>query len=145
MQLVFKGEIKKPDQQLGRAAETPTTKKERKIVFFTGISLLLMVPVFKAVTHLPPFMGMLAALGLMWIITEIIHSGKADEDRKNFTVSYALRKIDTPSILFFLGILLAISALESTEQLKLVAEWMDTHLKDQNVIVGSFGLIICDS
>ena len=141
MRFVFKGEIKKPEQQLGRAAETPTTKKERKIVFLTGIFLLLMVPLFKTVTHLPPYMGMLIGLGLMWIITEIIHSGKADEDRKNFTVAYALRKIDTSSILFFLGILLAISTLESTEQLKHASVWMDHNLKDQNIIVGSIGLL----
>ncbi len=73
-----------------------------------------MVPVFKTVTHLPPYMGMLFGLGIMWIITEMIHSDKDEEDRKNFTVGYVMRKIDTPSILFFLGILLAISALQST-------------------------------
>ena len=141
MQSSFKGEIKKAEQQPGRAADTPTTKKERNIVFFTGIFLLLMVPVFKTVTHLPPYMGMLIGLALMWIITEIIHGGKAEEDRKNFTVAYALRKIDTSSILFFLGILLAISALESTEQLKHASAWMDHNLKDQNIIVGSIGLL----
>jgi Na+/H+ antiporter NhaD/arsenite permease-like protein len=141
MRFVFKGEIQRPGQHFERGAATPTTRKERQIVFITGISLLLMVPVFATVTHLPPFMGMLIGLGLMWIITEIIHGGKDDEDRKNFTVAYALRKIDTPSILFFLGILLAISALESTGQLKHMAGWMDTNLKDQNIIAGSIGLL----
>ena len=140
MRFVFKGSTEKPEQHLGRAAATPTTKKERKIVFITGIALLLMVPVFKTLTHLPPFMGMMIGLGLMWITTEIIHGGKASEDRKNFTVAYALRKIDTSSILFFLGILLAISALESTEQLKQVSVWMDQNLRDRNIIIGSIGL-----
>ena len=99
-----------------------------------------MVPVFKTVTHLPPFMGILIGLGLMWIITEIIHSGKDEQDRKNFTVAYALRKIDTPSILFFLGILLAISALESIGQLKIASAWMDKTLKDPNLIIMSIGI-----
>ena len=139
--IIFKGEIKKTKNISERSAATPTTKKERKIVFVTGLFLLLMIPVFKTITHLPPFMGMMLALGLMWMITEIIHNGKAEEDRKNFTVAYALRKIDTPSILFFLGILLAISSLESAEQLRQVAHWMDSHLKNENLIVGSVGLL----
>jgi Na+/H+ antiporter NhaD/arsenite permease-like protein len=141
MRLVFKGKIEKPNQSFSRGAATATTKKERMIVFVTGIVLLLLVPVFKTVTHLPPFMGMMIGLGFMWIITEVIHSGKGEEDRKNFTVAYALRKIDTPSILFFLGILLAIAALESAGHLKLAAGWMDTHLKDQNIIAASIGLL----
>lgn len=141
MRSVFKGEIQKPDQSFEHAGATRSTKKERMIVFATGIVILLMVPLFKTVTHLPPFMGILMGLGLMWMITEIIHSGKDDEDRKNFTVAYALRKIDTPTILFFLGILLAVSALEATQQLQGVAGWMDKNLKDQNIIVTSIGLL----
>src|SRR6185436_4251083 len=108
----------------------PSSAKEKNIIFTAGVTVLLLVPVFKTITHLPPFMGILIGLGIVWIITEILHSEKDEEDRKNFTVAYALRKIDTPSILFFLGILLAISALESTEQLTHVAGWMDKNLKD---------------
>jgi NhaD family Na+/H+ antiporter len=140
MRFVFKGRIRRPKEKFDEASPTPTTPRERKIIFFTGLGILLMVPVFKTVTHLPPFMGILIGLGLVWIITEIIHGEKDEADRKNFTVAYALRKIDTPSILFFLGILLAISALESTRQLGHAARWMDTNLKDQNLIVFSIGL-----
>lgn len=86
-------------------------------------------------------MGMLIGLGIMWIITELIHSDKDEEDRKNFTVGYVMRKIDTPSILFFLGILLAISALQSTHILKDVAGWMDSTIKNQHAIVMSIGLL----
>jgi Na+/H+ antiporter NhaD/arsenite permease-like protein len=111
------------------------------LVLVTGVVLLLLVPVFKTITHLPPFMGILFGLGLMWMITEAIHSTKDEEDRKNFTVAYALRKIDTPSILFFLGILLAISALESTGQLRHASLWMDANMKDQNIIGLSIGLL----
>lgn len=141
MRFSFKGQITKPLMQQGRGGETGSTKKERMLVFITGIIMLLFVPVFKTITHLPPFMGILIGLGLMWMITESIHSNKDEEDRKNFTVAYALRKIDTPSILFFLGILLAISALESTQQLHHASAWMDTHLKDQTTIGITIGLL----
>ncbi len=141
MHLAFKGEIQKPDQPIEHAGETRSTKKERVIVFVTGILLLLLVPVFTAVTALPPFMGILIGLGLLWMITETIHSGKDEEDRKKFSVAYALRKIDSSTILFFLGILLAVSALESTQQLQHAAIWMDNNLNDQNLIAGSIGLL----
>jgi Na+/H+ antiporter NhaD/arsenite permease-like protein len=141
MRFIFKGSIEKPPKLPEVAGIKATTEGEKTIIFFCGMIFLLLVPVFKTVTHLPPFMGILIALGLMWIITETIHSGKGEEERKNFTVAYVLRKIDTPSILFFLGILLAISALQSTGQLQSAANWMDTNLKDQNTIVLSMGLL----
>jgi Na+/H+ antiporter NhaD/arsenite permease-like protein len=140
VRLSFKGEM----QMHYKAVEQPevmNTKKERVIVIVTGILSLLLVPVFSGVTNLPPFMGVLIGLGLMWMITETIHSSKDEEDRKNFSVAYALRKIDTSTILFFLGILLAVSALESTQQLQNAAGWMDKNLEDQNIIAGSIGLL----
>lgn len=137
----FKGQIQKLAITAGRGGATESTKEERMLVLVTGVVLLLLVPVFKTITHLPPFMGILIGLGLMWMITEAIHSTKDEEDRKNFTVAYALRKIDTPSILFFLGILLAISALESTGQLRHASLWMDANMKDQNIIGLSIGLL----
>lgn len=141
MQVRFKGHISPPDNRVEFEGATPSTAKERATVFFTGIGFLLFVPVFKTVTHLPPFMGMLLALGLMWMITETIHSGKDEEERMAFSVAHALKKIDASSVLFFLGILLAVSALESTHQLELLAGWMDDNLKDQNVIVTSIGIL----
>lgn len=140
IRFVFKGNVTRPAEEFDNGVLTLRMSRQRNIVFFTGVMVFLMVPVFKAVTHLPPFMGILMGLGLMWIITEIIHSGKDEADRKHYTVAYALRKIDTPSILFFLGILLAISALESIGQLTLASAWMDKTLKDQNIIVMSIGI-----
>ena len=101
----------------------------------------MFVPIFKTVTHLPPFMGILAGLGLLWIIVEMLHSGKDEEDRKFYTVAYALRKIDAPSILFFLGILLAIAALESTGQLHHLAQVLNETIRNENSIVVSIGLL----
>jgi Na+/H+ antiporter NhaD/arsenite permease-like protein len=110
-------------------------------VFFTGILILLLVPVFKTVTHLPPYMGMLFGLGILWIITEIMHGNMNAKDRHILSVAYALEKIDSSSILFFLGILISIGAFQVTGVLSGLAGWMDGHLKNNNVIVLSFGLL----
>jgi NhaD family Na+/H+ antiporter len=139
MQFFLKGEVQTPQEEPD-AAETPN-QLHRNIVFFSGIGVLLMVPVFKTLTHLPPFMGILLGLGILWIIVEILHSDKDEQDRKQYTVAYALRKIDSPSILFFLGILLAIAASESTGQLHHLAQTMDEKIQNQNLIVMSIGLL----
>lgn len=117
------------------------TVYERNFVFLLGIGVLIFVPVFKTITHLPPFMGILLGLGLMWIITEIIHSQKDTEDKDTLTVAYALRKIDSPSILFFLGILISISALQATGQLTLLSQWLSNTIQNDTIIVTSIGLL----
>jgi len=114
---------------------------ERNFVFVLGVSILIFVPVFKTITHLPPFMAILFGLSIMWIITEMIHSGKDTEDKGMLTVVYALRKIDTPSILFFLGILVSISALQATGQLNLLAEWLTTTIANDTIIIMAIGLL----
>ena len=119
---------------------TPANKFSRNIIFFSGIGVLLFIPAFKSITHLPPFMGMLLGLGVLWIISEIIHKDKDTEDKDALSVVYALRKIDTPSILFFLGILVAISALQSSGQLIQFAGVLDRNISNQNVIVMIIGL-----
>jgi len=138
MQYFLKGEVQKPSEKF-EDAETPN-ERHRNIVFFTGITIFLLVPVFKTVTHLPPFMGILLGLGILWIIVEILHSDKDEADRKHYTVAYALRKIDSSSILFFLGILLAIGALESTGQLLRMAQAMNKVIGNENLIVIIIGL-----
>jgi NhaD family Na+/H+ antiporter len=139
LQFFLKGEVQAPEESFDDS-ETPN-ELHRNIVFFAGLGILLFVPVFKTTTHLPPFMGILFGLGVLWVIVEILHSDKDEQDRKYYTVAYALRKIDSPSILFFLGILLAIAALESTGQLHYLAQAMNEKLKNQNLIVLSIGLI----
>lgn len=140
LRFVFKGDVTRPEVKEEDETE-PGEKKNSVIVFTLGVLVLLMVPVFKTVTHLPPFMGIMIGLGIMWIITELIHSEKDEADRKLVSVGYALQKIDTPSILFFLGILLAITALQTTGQLGQIAGWMDQNLEDQNLIVMSIGAL----
>lgn len=116
-------------------------KKEGRIILFSGIGFLVFVPVFKTLTHLPPFMGMLLALGLMWVITTLIHKSKDSEIAERFTVARALQKIDTPSILFFLGILLAVAALQSAGLLKELAVFLTTTFKNDYLIGTALGLL----
>ncbi len=122
-------------------AVSTSTAFERNFVFFLGFACLIFVPIFKTITHLPPFMGMLFGLGLMWVVTELIHSEKDAADKDSLSVMYALRKIDTPSILFFLGILVSISALQTTGVLTHVAGWLDANIGNQTAIVVALGLL----
>lgn len=124
-----------------RSVCTAREKREGRVILYSGIGFLLFVPLFKTVTHLPPFMGMLLALGLMWIITTIIHKSKEVEVAENFTVTKALQKIDTPSILFFLGILLAVAALQSFGILTQLAGILNTNLKNDYLIGSSLGVL----
>ena len=122
-----------------------SSRFERNIVFFFGIAVLLFVPVFKTITHLPPFMGILFGLSVLWIVTEIIHSGKDEAEKGVLSVNHALRKIDTPSVLFFLGILLSIAALEVTGVLTDAATFMDNavgNIKVITILIGFFSAIV---
>ncbi len=120
---------------------TPKEKREGRIILFSGVGFLIFVPLFKTVTHLPPFMGMLLALGLMWIIITFIHKSKGSEIAERFTVARALQRIDTPSILFFLGILLAVSALQSIGALKELASFLSNTFKNDYLIGIALGLL----
>ena len=114
---------------------------ERRTVFIIGLGSLLFVPVFKTITHLPPYMGIIFGLGLMWVLTEMVHSGKDEHEKGLLSVNHALRKIDTPSILFFLGILLAVSALQSTGILTSVAGALDKSIGNISIITIIIGFL----
>lgn len=133
----FKGTVARRQ----KSVETTVEVYKRNIIFVSGIGMLLFVPVFKTLTHLPPFMGMLFALAVLWIITEVLHKHKEEEEKHNFSVVNALQKIDTPSILFFLGILLSVSALQITGQLSSLAHFLDEKIANTNLIVLSIGLL----
>lgn len=136
----IKGDFQRPDI-VERKSLAPTTRKERNTVFFLGVACLIFVPIFKTWTHLPPFMGMLFGLGVMWAVTELLHKEKNDEDKDSYSVIHALKKADISSVLFFLGILIAISALQSTGQLTKLAGILNETIGNQDVIVISIGLL----
>lgn len=118
----------------------PIKTQNSVVMLLMGIGTLLFVPIFKTITHLPPYMGILSGLGIVWITSEIFHADKDEEERQPFTASHALSKIDTSSILFFLGILVAIGALESTNVLTGLAQWMDKMIGNQDIVVVIIGL-----
>lgn len=136
---MVKGKLGRPEPVQDQPLNS--TDRERKTVFFIGLASLLFVPVFKTVTHLPPYMGILLGLGLMWMITETIHSGKDEAEKGLLSVNHALRKIDTPSILFFLGILISIAALEATGLLGGLAGSLNETVGDLRVISLITGLL----
>lgn len=128
-------------QQKDSPTETLIGIKTRNLVLLVGLASLLFVPVFKTLTGLPPFMGMLFSLGMMWLITEIIHSGKDTIDKDNLSVNHAIRKIDTPSILFFLGILISVAALQSAGVLTELAGKLNALIGNQKLVVICLGIL----
>jgi Na+/H+ antiporter NhaD/arsenite permease-like protein len=117
------------------------TKNNQKIILFSGIGLLLFVPIFKTMTHLPPFMGMLLAVGIVWLISEIIHKKRQHVDEQKNSIFSALEKIDMPSLLFFLGILLAVAALDSFGILKQIAMQLNTAIPNNDIMLVGIGLL----
>jgi Na+/H+ antiporter NhaD/arsenite permease-like protein len=125
----------------GEGARNKIVGREKYIIFFTGIGGLLFVPLFKTVTHLPPFMGMMLSLGLLWLVTELILKNKEEKFRNDYSVYRALEKVDMPSVLFFLGILLAVSALQTVGILTELATWLSSAMDSQTLIVTLIGLL----
>ena len=138
MSMQMKGFIERDESKKEKLL---STSHERKAVFFIGLACLLFVPVFKTITHLPPYMGIIFGLGLMWVTTEMVHSGKDESEKGLLSVNHALRKIDTPSILFFLGILLAVSALQSTGILTTVSNSLDKSIGNISIITIIIGFL----
>lgn len=117
-----------------------TTPFERNLMFCMGLGTLIAVPIFKSITHLPPFMGILFGLGILWLVGELLHSKKEDEEKEHLTLVRALKQIDMSSIVFFIGILLSVATLEHTHILADLAKWLDQTVGRQDLIVTIIGL-----
>ena len=137
--------------QVDSAESSPETKSvsannfEKRLIFFIGIGALLFVPIFKTVTHLPPFMGILFGLSIIWIATEILHRNKNEEHKKSLSIAGIIERIDTPSILFFLGILMAVAALQIGGHLLQLSTLLDKTFDNiyvVNTLIGVFSSII---
>ena len=134
----------------GRLVEAPvaqadtgrdsTTDTERNVVFFLGLGVLVAVPVFKTVTHLPPFMGVFFGLGLLWLVADLMHKGKEDDQKSQLTLVHALTRIDMSSIVFFIGILLAVATLEHSHVLTDLAGYLDETIGRLDIIVFLIGI-----
>ena len=145
----MKGEIKRPDDSF-MVNSHHTSVFQRNFVFIAGVAGLIFVPIFKSVTHLPPFMGMMLSLGILWLITDIMHRKKDADERKYFSAFHALEKMDVPTVLFFLGILLAVGSLQSAGQLNEMSIFLEKNIGTQTdngiyiigIIIGLLSAII---
>jgi len=113
---------------------------ERNAIFVMGVAILLLVPAFKTVTHLPPFLGVLFGLGILWAFADSLHRAKPAQDRERWALARALARIDLSSLVFFTGILLAVAVLEHTHLLTRLAAWLDQAIGRPDAIVLLLGL-----
>jgi Na+/H+ antiporter NhaD/arsenite permease-like protein len=115
--------------------------KGQLTMLIMGVGGLISVPIFKTVTHLPPYLGMLLALGVLWVVSELINPDMDEAEKRPYTAAGALTRIDVPSVLFFLGILLAVGALQSMNILTSFSGWLDSTLGDQRIIITLIGIL----
>jgi Na+/H+ antiporter NhaD/arsenite permease-like protein len=118
-----------------------TSVFESKAILFLGLAILVAVPAFKTITHLPPYLGILFGLGILWLVGDLIHRHKEDEYKNHLTLAHALSKIDMSSLVFFIGILLAVATLEHTHILSSLAQWLDEKIGRLDLIVLVIGLV----
>ena len=124
MQYMLEGKFDK-EQNLPKAEVSHFTQTQRNIIFWLGVGGLCFVPVFKTLTHLPPFMGILLVLGVLWTVTEIFHYNTSEDDTMAKRVSDLLSRIDLSTIMFFLGILMAVSVLQEIGVLTAMGEGLN--------------------
>ncbi len=141
LSFTMKGHVTRPKEACVDSGHELTSPREQLLILIIGVAALLFVPVFKTVTHLPPYMGMLFGLSILWITTEIMHRRKGDECKRKLSVMAIIRRIDTPTILFFLGILTAVAALQSAGHLYLLAGWLDNNLGNIFLIDIAIGIL----
>lgn len=139
LSFTMKGEIKN-NSILIRPTED-AAEGYGKLMLAMGVGALVSVPIFKTITHMPPYCGILLGLGLLWIVSELINPEKDEAIRKHYTVAGALSRVDVPSVLFFLGILLAVGALESMQVLHEFAHLLEVTIGDQRIIVTLIGIL----
>jgi Na+/H+ antiporter NhaD/arsenite permease-like protein len=141
-----KGEIESPEKPKRLEGEREkVTNFEKTLIFWMGVGGLLFVPVFKNLTHLPPFMGMLLSLGILWVTTEILHRNKSKSHKDGLAVAHVIRRVDTPSVLFFLGILLAVASLQTAGHLGQLATFLDEtfgNIYIINILIGLLSSIV---
>ena len=133
-----KGKFEKADLN---ESTSNISQKESNLVFMIGLAALLFVPVLKGITGLPPYMGILLGLGILWLVVDLLHKDKHDEVKHSYSVNRALQKIEVSSILFFMGILLAVSAMESSGQLNELSIFLNHQVGDYKAIVFVTGIL----
>ena len=140
IQYKLKGELQLVDDEHEKTV-SEVTKNQRKTIFALGVGGLCCVPVFHTITHLPAFMGILAVLGILWGVTEIFYRRRDEHDPKARRVVHILSHIDMATILFFLGILMAVATLSEIGVLTAVGEWLDTTVGNDYLVTGAIGVL----
>ncbi len=140
MTFILRGKKVIEPKNNGNGKKIQTTLFEQNFMFFMGVGTLVAVPIFKSVTHLPPFMGILFGLGILWLVGEILHRKKLDEFKEHLTLVAALKRIDMSCIIFFVGILLAVATLEHSHILTSLAQWLNQTVGRMDIIVMLIGL-----
>lgn len=135
---VFRGNLEMPHD----FDNTKNRLLSSRTMLFLGLGMIVFVPIFKTITHLPPYIGMMLALGVVWLVSEYIHPEEQfeEKDRHLYSAHRALSRIEMSSILFFLGILMAVAALESIGKLLQAAEWLDHVIPNQDIVVMLLGV-----
>lgn len=140
---MLKGELEKTSEVQTGSSVSLISKLQSKIVLGIGVGFLVFTPVFKTITHLPPYMGILLGLSVLWIVTELMHK-RRPEVYQRMNIGTVITRVDTPSVLFFLGILMAVSCLSSAGHLRLLAQGLDGlgnfYLTD--LIIGALSSIV---
>ncbi|HRH38873.1 MAG TPA: sodium:proton antiporter NhaD, partial [Flavobacteriales bacterium] len=136
----FRGRIQRPDNAESKHGASVSTGEQR-LVLALGLFALLGVPFFKTITHLPPYMGILLGLGILWVVTELLHKGKEENHAGHLRVTSVLRRIDVPSMLFFLGILIAVSGLQEAGHLADAANFLDSKLGNMYAVNSTIGVL----
>ena len=139
--LSLKGKFDK-SQNLVTGEVSQFTKTQRNIIFWLGVGGLIFVPIFKTLTHLPPFMGILLVLGILWTTTEIFHYNTSEDDTMAKRVSDIMTKIDLSTIMFFLGILMAVAVLQEVGVLTMLGKTLDETFQGNHYLVtGIIGVL----
>nr|WP_321356591.1 sodium:proton antiporter NhaD [uncultured Draconibacterium sp.] len=139
LSVTMKGNVQRPT--IDEDEVEYSTEKERILFLVLGVCGLLFVPVFKTVTHLPPYMGMLLSLGVLWVVGEIVHKDKPKEIKDKLKVTAVIQRVDVPTVLFFLGILSAVAALQSAGHLNILATYLDEKLGNIYLIDLAIGVL----
>ncbi len=140
---MLKGQLEKtPEAQTGNSLSS-VSKSQSKVVLCVGVGFLLFTPIFKTITHLPPYMGILLGLGVLWVVTELMHK-RSPEVYQRMNIGNIITRVDTPSVLFFLGILMAVSCLSNAGHLKLLAQGLDGmgNIYATDIIIGALSSIV---
>lgn len=140
--MTMKGKLERPEKVVVEGTSS-VTRKQSLLILCMGVGLLLFVPFFKTITHLPPYLGILFGLGILWITTEIMHKNNPS-NYSRLNVTAIIQKVDVPSVLFFLGILMAVSCLNEAGHLGQLAGALDKlgNVYVINIVIGVLSSII---